>query len=52
MVAGWYETSQDAIPAVLSELKPGDFLLLKASRFYELEKIGEALQNTERGEES
>ncbi len=47
MVAGWYETSQDAIPAVMSELKPGDFLLLKASRFYELEKIGEALQNTQ-----
>ncbi|HQB80692.1 MAG TPA: UDP-N-acetylmuramoyl-tripeptide--D-alanyl-D-alanine ligase [Bacillota bacterium] len=45
MVAGWYETCQEAIPAVLSELEPGDFLLLKASRFYELDKIGEALQH-------
>ncbi len=46
MVAGWYATCQEAIPAVLAELRPDDFLLLKASRFYELEKIGEAMQNT------
>lgn len=46
MFAGWYESCEEAIPAVLSELRSDDFLLLKASRFYELEKIGEALQNT------
>lgn len=48
MVAGWFETCEEVIPEVIARLEPGDFLLLKASRFYELEKIGEALKNIER----
>ncbi|NLN59241.1 MAG: hypothetical protein GX147_00765, partial [Deltaproteobacteria bacterium] len=48
MVAGWFETCEEVIPEVIARMEPGDFLLLKASRFYELEKIGEALKNIER----
>lgn len=49
LVAGWYPTSEEAIPAILADLQEGDFLLLKASRFYELEKITEALRAREEG---
>jgi len=43
ILAGWYPTCEKAIPEILKQLLPGDFMLLKASRFYELEKVKEAL---------
>ncbi|HZK29589.1 MAG TPA: UDP-N-acetylmuramoyl-tripeptide--D-alanyl-D-alanine ligase [Clostridia bacterium] len=47
MFAGWYATCEEAIPSILSALKQGDFLLLKASRYYEFEKITKALRESE-----
>lgn len=43
MVAGWFANCEEAIPSILASLEAGDFLLLKASRYYELEKITQAL---------
>lgn len=43
--AGWYASCDDAIPEILKQLRSGDFLLLKGSRFYALEKIKEALSD-------
>lgn len=37
--AGWFESSAQALPSVLEELRPGDFLLIKGSRYYGLEHI-------------
>lgn len=43
--AGWYTTVDDAMPRILQEVENGDFVLLKASRYYHLERVTEALQN-------
>ena len=36
---GWFESSAQALPSVLEELRPGDFLIIKGSRYYGLEYI-------------
>ena len=51
MVAGWYETCEQAIPDLLEAVDEGDFILLKASRFYELEKVAQALRKARGGGE-
>ncbi|MDO5734259.1 MAG: UDP-N-acetylmuramoyl-tripeptide--D-alanyl-D-alanine ligase [Eubacteriales bacterium] len=38
-----FESSEDAANALLPELKTGDVVLLKGSRFYEVEKIAKAI---------
>ncbi len=43
--AGWYPSCEEAIPDIADQLKEDDFLLLKASRFYELERITRALRD-------
>ncbi|NLA71747.1 MAG: UDP-N-acetylmuramoyl-tripeptide--D-alanyl-D-alanine ligase [Clostridiaceae bacterium] len=50
LFAGWYASCEDAIPDILSQLKKDDFLLLKASRYYELEKITKALRESQDNE--
>lgn len=45
ILAGWYPSCEEAIPDIAAWLKEDDFLLLKASRFYELEKITKALRD-------
>jgi len=42
--AGWYTTVDDALPRILQEVKAGDYVLLKASRYYHLERVAEALK--------
>ncbi len=37
--SGWFESSAQALPFILKELSPGDFLLIKGSRYYGLEHI-------------
>lgn len=48
ILAGWYPSCEEALPSIASQLMAGDFLLLKASRYYELEKITLALQDLDR----
>jgi UDP-N-acetylmuramoyl-tripeptide--D-alanyl-D-alanine ligase len=43
--AGWYTTVDDAMPRILQEVEDGDFVLLKASRYYHLERVTEALRD-------
>lgn len=43
--AGWFESSTQAAPAVLEALRPGDFLLIKGSRYYGLEHILDEVRN-------
>jgi UDP-N-acetylmuramoyl-tripeptide--D-alanyl-D-alanine ligase len=45
MFAGWYETGEEAINDVLEEVGGDDLVLVKASRFYELDHIVTALIN-------
>ncbi len=45
ILAGWYPSCKEALPAIASQLLPGDFLLLKASRYYELEQISQGLRD-------
>ncbi|NLV99107.1 MAG: UDP-N-acetylmuramoyl-tripeptide--D-alanyl-D-alanine ligase [Clostridiaceae bacterium] len=45
LFAGWYTTVDDAMPRILQEVEGGDFVLLKASRYYHLERVTKALQN-------
>lgn len=47
ILAGWYPSCQEALPEIASKLQPGDFLLLKASRYYELERITQGLKALE-----
>ncbi|MDD4323377.1 MAG: UDP-N-acetylmuramoyl-tripeptide--D-alanyl-D-alanine ligase [Eubacteriales bacterium] len=42
--AGWYTTVDDAMPRILQEIEAGDYVLLKASRYYHLERVTEALR--------
>lgn len=43
--AGWYATVDDALPRILQEVEAGDYVLLKASRYYHLERVSEALKD-------
>lgn len=43
--AGWYTTVDDALPRIIQEIEAGDYVLLKASRYYHLERVTDALQN-------
>lgn len=43
--ADWFPSSSDLIPELLSELRDGDILLLKGSRYYEMESIRKAVEN-------
>ncbi len=43
MFAGWYETGEEAIHDVLDEIRGDDLVLVKASRFYELDRVVKAL---------
>ncbi|HHX19227.1 MAG TPA: UDP-N-acetylmuramoyl-tripeptide--D-alanyl-D-alanine ligase [Clostridiaceae bacterium] len=43
MFAGWYETGEEAIPDVLDEVHGDDLVLVKASRYYELDHVVTAL---------
>ncbi|HHW93615.1 MAG TPA: UDP-N-acetylmuramoyl-tripeptide--D-alanyl-D-alanine ligase [Clostridiaceae bacterium] len=43
MYSGWYGTGEEAIPDVLREVSGDDLVLVKASRFYELDHIVTAL---------
>lgn len=45
MFAGWYETGAESIQDVLEEIKGDDLVLVKASRFYELDHVVAALIN-------
>jgi len=41
--AGWYETSGEAISDVLDEIRPHDLVLVKASRYYALDRVAAAI---------